>query len=181
MLLGIDSADRLTPTMIESAATALGRAPQVRVVYLDAYGGGPAEVALAHARGMSVVLCANSTDARAVQGTLEDGLRYGESQAVLARRLGAPPGTLLAVDIEAPWSPVEAWIGGVATGIVEAGYTPCVYGSLRSATPGTVVTLSSPAGGPSLTLAYSLHVPPAWYYSVTLTNAAVSSAYQTLE
>ena len=132
MLAGIDSAQALTPAMLTGAATALRQPVNVRTTYLDAFGGGKAEVALAHAHGAAVLLCANSTSPAMVQGTLEDGVRYGEAQALLARSLGAPRGTLLAFDIEASWQPQEAWIGGVATGIVEAGYTPCAYCSLRA-------------------------------------------------
>lgn len=136
---GIDSAQALTDEMISASASVLRSPVGVRVVYLDAFAGGRAEVALAHAHGAAVVLCCNSTTTGLVAGTLEDGLRYGEGQCMLAADLGAPRGTLVAVDIEASYQPSEAWLGGVVTGIVERGYTPCVYGALTA--PGTANAL----------------------------------------
>lgn len=132
--LGFDSAQGLTPELISAVRQTCGQDPKVRVTYLDAFGGGREEVSLAHQHGMAVVLCANSTSAAEVSGTLEDGLRYAEGQALIAReKLGAPEGTLIVVDVEAEWSPSGDWIAGCVYGMLAKGYQPGLYGSLRSA------------------------------------------------
>ena len=132
MLLGWDSADPAAE-LWDTAEAKVGQPLRVRTVYLDLFSGGQAEITLVHARGAAVILCANSTNAGMVTGTLPDGLAYGETQARVAESLGAPPGVGITVDIEASWAPSADWVAGWVYGILARGYRPLVYGSLRAA------------------------------------------------
>ena len=140
MLLGWDSA--APATLWDAAVSSVEQPLQVRVVYLDRFSGGRAEVGLSHARGATVVLCANSTTASLVARDLECGVRYGEAQAHLAEALGAPRGVGIAVDVEAGWEPRPEWIAGWVYGVLAAGYRPLVYGSLRAAATASALLVS---------------------------------------
>ena len=132
MLAGIDSAETLSPAMLDAAGVALHQPVRVVNVYLDAYAGGRPAIALAHEHGAAVTLTANSTTVALVRGDYAEALAYGHGQAALARSLGAPAGVGVAVDIEAVDAPTPDWIAGVVYALLAEGYLPIIYCSLRA-------------------------------------------------
>jgi hypothetical protein len=129
-LVGFDCAAPLTHTVIDSVTVVLGRKPQVVGRYVDGpYAATRAEIALAHARGLAVWLISATATSTEVMGDSTAGRMAGLMAARAASGLLAPAGTLVALDIEAGWSPSADWVAWWVYGLMSAGYRPAVYGS----------------------------------------------------
>jgi hypothetical protein len=129
-LVGFDCAAPLTHAVIDSVAVVLGRKPQVVGRYVDGpYAATRAEIALAHAQGLAVWLISATATSTEVMGDSTAGRMAGLMAARAAAGLLAPAGTLVALDIEAGWSPSADWVAWWVYGLMSAGYRPAVYGS----------------------------------------------------
>ena len=129
-LVGFDCAAPLTKAVIDSATVALGRKPQVVGRYVDGpYATTREEIAFAHAQGLAVWLISATATSTEVMGSLEDGEFAGIDAGHATAAVLAPVGTLIALDLEAGWSPSADWVAGWVYGVLRTGYRPAVYGS----------------------------------------------------
>jgi hypothetical protein len=126
-IYGCDSAAAVTEATWRGAAQALGGAPSWWGRYLAEYAVSREEVSWLHSRGAAVLLIWNGSSGKDVAQEEPSGRAAAHAAVEAARRLGAPLGTAIVVDVEAGWEPTAEWLVGWAEGVAAAGYVPGWY------------------------------------------------------
>lgn len=127
---GLDSA-RDARLFIPTFHTAYKVLPSWVGRYLGDFALTPVERDWLHAQGIRILLCWNNVNAAIVAGT--DGAAHATQACAAAAALGAPAGTVIALDIETGWSPSSAFLHDFAGGVYLRGYVPVVYGNIYEA------------------------------------------------
>lgn len=111
-LFAVDSDDQVTQALWDQVVAASIDPPKVWFRYLDTLTAD--EITLLHARGCALGAIYRGATATSVAGGYAEGIADAQAAISLASGIGLPTTMCLFVDVEAGWSPTQAWFEGWA-------------------------------------------------------------------